>query len=98
MNPEKVNSWNYVQRFLKETEGKNNISGYLDAIKITLLKGPLDKLSFNLHGHDIKIVKRTRKANGGFVGSVREDRIFSDLAPPRPLKLIINLIAEYREN
>ena len=30
MNPEKVNSWNYVQRFLKETEGKIILTnGYL---------------------------------------------------------------------
>ncbi len=102
MNPEKVNSWNYVQRFLKETEGKNNIDKWLFMIankESTLLKGPSDKLSFNLHGHDIKIVKRTRKANGGFVGSVREDRIFSeDLAHSSSLKADNKSdLAEYRE-
>jgi len=81
MNPDKADSWNYVKRFLKETEGTNNIDKWLLMIadkSSTELKGPSEKLNFDLHGNNIKVVKRSRKDNGGFVASVIEDRVFAE--------------------
>ena len=102
MNPEKADSWSYVKRFLVETKDKNNIKKWMFMIadkESTQLTGPSSKLSYNLHGNNIKIVKRTRKDNGGFVASVLEDRIFAeDLAHGSDLKTEYKSdLSKYRE-
>lgn len=103
MNPEKANSWKYVQRFLKETKDINNIDRWLFLVadkSSTQLKGTADQINFNLHGHNLKIVKRSRKANGGFQASVREDRVFAeDLAHFSSAKADIKSdLIDYRKN
>ena len=102
MNPDKADSWNYVKRFLKETEGTNNIDKWLLMIadkSSTELKGPSEMKNFDLHGNNLKVVKRSRKDNGGFVASVVEDRIFAeDLAHGSDLKTDYKSdLSNYRE-
>ena len=102
MNPEKADSWNYVKRFLKETEGKNNIDKWLLMIadkSSTELKAPSEMKNFDLHGNNLKVVKRSRKDNGGFVASVVEDRVFAeDLAHGSDLKTDYKSdLSNYRE-
>jgi hypothetical protein len=102
MNPDKADSWNYVKRFLKETEGTNNIDKWLLMIadkRSTELKAPSEMKNFDLHGNNLKVVKRTRKDNGGFVASVVEDRVFAeDLAHGSDLKTDYKSdLSNYRE-